>query len=68
MSTGVHDLERLEIGRQLLLSHLISTGCAGASAFIKIQGGSFVDENCKEFFFSGYNTWEVGLASSVLYH
>jgi hypothetical protein len=29
------------------------------SAFIKIQGGTFVDENCKEFFFSGYNTWEV---------
>ena len=30
-----------------------------AQAFIKIRSGSFVDENCKEFFFSGYNTWQV---------
>ena len=30
-----------------------------AHAFIKIRSGSFVDENCKEFFFSGYNTWQV---------
>ncbi len=32
---------------------------ADAHAFIKIRSGSFVDENCKEFFFSGYNTWQV---------
>ncbi len=40
---------------------------AGAQAFIRIQGGTFVDENCKEFFFSGYNTWQArSLLSSVL--
>ena len=39
---------------------------ADAHAFIKIRDGSFVDENCKEFFFSGYNTWQViYLASSA---
>lgn len=32
---------------------------ADVHAFIKIRSGSFVDENCKEFFFSGYNTWQV---------
>ncbi len=32
---------------------------AEAHAFIKIRSGSFVDENCQEFFFSGYNTWQV---------
>ncbi|CAL5228479.1 g11621 [Coccomyxa viridis] len=30
-----------------------------AHAFIKIRSGSFVDENCQEFFFSGYNTWQL---------
>ncbi|CAL8466100.1 g5636 [Coccomyxa elongata] len=31
----------------------------GADAFIRVQSGTFVDENCKEFFFSGYNTWQL---------
>ena len=46
--------------RRSLNSIRFTMQCAGVGAFIHISGGSFVDENCKEFFFSGYNTWEVG--------
>ncbi|KAK9792495.1 hypothetical protein WJX73_008718 [Symbiochloris irregularis] len=37
--------------------------CAGliasASAYITIQSGDFVDENCRVFNFNGYNTWQI---------
>lgn len=33
---------------------------AEASSYIRVQDGLFVDEECKEFMFSGYNAWEVG--------
>ncbi|CAL8463699.1 g3233 [Coccomyxa elongata] len=29
------------------------------SAHIRVQNGLFVDENCKEFLFSGYNAWQT---------
>ena len=32
--------------------------CADAS-FIRVRDGTFADENCTEFTFSGYNTWQV---------
>ena len=33
---------------------------AEASGYIRVQDGLFVDEQCKEYMFSGYNAWEVG--------
>ncbi|CAL5224249.1 g6902 [Coccomyxa viridis] len=30
-----------------------------ASGYIRVQDGVFVDEQCKEFMFSGYNAWET---------
>ena len=36
-------------------------GAAEASGYIRVQDGLFVDEECKEFMFSGYNAWEVGI-------
>ncbi len=32
---------------------------AGATSHIRVQNGVFVDDNCKEFMFSGYNAWQV---------
>ena len=32
---------------------------AGAGSHIRVQNGVFVDDNCKEFMFSGYNAWQV---------
>lgn len=37
-----------------------SPSAAEASGYIRVQNGLFVDEECKEFMFSGYNAWEVG--------
>ena len=38
-----------------------SCHCAAeASGYIRVQDGLFVDEECKEFMFSGYNDWDVG--------
>ncbi|EIE27747.1 glycoside hydrolase [Coccomyxa subellipsoidea C-169] len=31
---------------------------SGAQGFIRVQNGVFVDDQCKEFTFSGYNTWQ----------
>eukprot|EP00884_Botryococcus_braunii_P017735 jgi/Botrbrau1/4645/Bobra.33_2s0016.1 len=31
----------------------------GASAFVRVIGNSFVDEDCNEFVFNGYNTWQI---------
>ena len=37
-----------------------SSPCAAeTSGYIRVQDGLFVDEECKEFMFSGYNAWEV---------
>ncbi|CAL8463704.1 g3238 [Coccomyxa elongata] len=33
--------------------------CPAAGNFIRVQSGVFVDGNCKEFKFSGYNAWQV---------
>ena len=32
---------------------------AGATSHIRVQNGVFVDDNCKEYMFSGYNAWQV---------
>ena len=32
---------------------------AGSHAYIRVNNGVFVDDNCNEFTFSGYNTWEA---------
>lgn len=29
------------------------------SGLIRVSGGQFVDDSCKPFVFSGYNTWQV---------
>ena len=34
---------------------------AEVSGYIRVQDGLFVDEDCKEYMFSGYNAWEVGV-------
>ncbi len=35
--------------------------CAGAcqADFIRVQNGVFVQDDCREWHFSGYNTWQV---------
>jgi hypothetical protein len=42
-----------------VLTGISSRLCAEASAHIRVQNGVFVDENCREFLFSGYNAWQV---------
>ncbi|CAL5224413.1 g7095 [Coccomyxa viridis] len=37
---------------------LSSLFLGGSHAFIRVQSGLFVDDQCKEFTFSGYNTWQ----------
>ncbi|CAK0785548.1 hypothetical protein CVIRNUC_008758 [Coccomyxa viridis] len=37
---------------------LTSIFLGGSHAFIRVQNGVFVDDQCKEFTFSGYNTWQ----------
>ena len=34
---------------------------AGTHAYIRVNNGVFVDDDCNEFTFSGYNTWQVML-------
>ncbi len=46
----------------MVLSGIALALCAEASAHIRVQNGVFVDENCKEFLFSGYNAWQVSIA------
>lgn len=36
-------------------------GLAGSHAYIRVNNGVFVDDDCNEFTFSGYNTWQVML-------
>ncbi|MCJ1422621.1 hypothetical protein MMC29_000501 [Sticta canariensis] len=39
-----------------------STGLQDSlQGFIRVSGLNFVDDNCNDFYFSGYNTWEVRL-------
>lgn len=71
---GINRLPKLAIlssktGKLLVLVSLLNSlsevfflrtpgPCADAS-FTRVRNGAFVDENCTEFTFSGYNTWEV---------
>ena len=32
---------------------------AGSHGYIRVNNGVFVDNNCNEFTFGGYNTWEA---------
>lgn len=43
-----------------------TTGEQALSGFIRVSGTNFVDDDCNEFVFSGYNTWQATEQASGL--
>ena len=46
----------------------ISGAASAQTGFIRVSEGQFVDDNCDPFYFSGYNTWQVGSVYHVPTH
>ncbi|CAK0785325.1 hypothetical protein CVIRNUC_008532 [Coccomyxa viridis] len=57
-------MSRSRLAAGLIAIVAIATGLiASEAAYIRVQNGEFVDDNCKEFMFSGYNAWQTIEAS-----